>query len=511
MHFHSLHQPVGSRLTTANYGPCPEASIMNNAINFNRRRWDTFAFALLDCLEEQSELLDIKIKKCGSKILLENGSIDGGARKAVFLKGGAAYFAYNDFLRGSLVNDAPRTHDYDFTICVESLSSVDDIKLREFFWTQIRNLEYILDLDKSGFVKIDTNRTQVFDDPREEICEGGSSEYLALTTLSDAYLKFTNYRINVFLPTHQNNAQIEVYGGATRNESHHIVEFIFTSADIDYQHVQHINIFHPRPSLFSTNYALPYNIRVLDIISLMRYSIYAMVVRGLHPTKWLKARQDYARIIKFIPIVKSSLSLRSLLDSVAWKVTLDAFFKLSAHFSHCTAPVRPEMKYQDFNLFDRRLCDDVLQQIGFANEAYLYNKYQNPMQAQPFNEINDDVSNRSDVGHANLVRESDECKPFDILPLVSSEASVNFKNNIDGNDNNNNGDGHVFEMDNADVSKSHNDQADRNYCYYGYENFQSGVDQRSGYNGDYFDEAQGHIHIRYCEEEDEVEMGRESR
>ena len=374
------------RLSTFTHGANPFGSEINDEINHDRQKWDRFAYSILNELDEAisrtTDPLPIKCRKMKAANLTNSGVSECSVKhNAIFVKGGAAYYAYgdkNDTKCPRLSNLAPRTHDYDFTICCEAISDVGHAQIQDFFWTAIKQHECLLDLGNSKFVRIDKNiaRKEYYHPGEKTILSGpdpqspngrvfgGPSDYLTLTTFTSTIRKFTNYRINAFLPTRRTP------NGEYRLSVHHIVEFIFTAAATEYDYADTIYRLDRGP-----HYVIP----VLDIVSLLKYSIYAMAMRGLDSKRWRKARQDYARISSFIEIVKNRHDLSKIVKSKAWSAAVEIFQFLSENLPHCSEDGFTSVSSGDTFFDEYFTCVDaknlvwyVLNEIGFLKEAQAY-------------------------------------------------------------------------------------------------------------------------------------------
>jgi hypothetical protein len=373
-------------------------------------------------------MLNIPVKSCKTYALSDSGRIEVEQSNAMFVKGGAAYFAYDGYAKTTeehsleMSDMAPRTHDYDFTICVNSIEGLSERRIADFFWTAVKSCEHMLDL--SSFVRIDkfTARSEYFLplrertildgpslDPEVERCPGGPSDYLTLTVFSNPKKKYINYRINAFLPHPSDITRISPY---------HIVEFIFTSSDTEFVHVESLNRIEIVTCLgkdkeesadtsmmkdadedsttelsvavnatpfIDNNQISPvicYYIPVIDITSLLSYSIYAMLMRGFSKKTWRKTRQDYARIRSLINIINSIPQLSNIVDISKWAHRAKLFTKISQELKYCTDEVivgydetatSDEYFTQNFKDIDAsNLIWYALSEIGFDEEAKPY-------------------------------------------------------------------------------------------------------------------------------------------
>jgi len=357
------------RHTSLTHGLNPLGSLINDIVNSNREKFDRFAYSIINKLDSalQNDILSVKCKKMrAANLTSERISDITDGHNAIFLKGGSAYHAYDR----ELAKSAPRTHDFDFTICCESIDDVHSSQLQDFFWTAVHESEQYLELDTLPFVKIERtvsrrechhrNEKTILTGPADSRgvrSFGGPSDYLALTILSNPKKQYANYRVNVFLPKGREGSGLSMY---------HLVEFIFTTSatESDYAGV----IYRVERPHFS--------IPLLDVTSLVRYSIYAMLNRGLDKRLWRKARQDYARIVHFIDSVQATSSMREVVDSHWWRTAVSTFHFVSLHLPHCSAD-----GYNSIDVGDAYFAANfkfvetnnlnwwVLNEIGFEREA----------------------------------------------------------------------------------------------------------------------------------------------
>ena len=372
-----MNSPPLQRLTTLTHGSGPNSKI-NDEINLNREKWDRFAYGIINKLDEainrKKNPLPVSCNKMKAAILSSSGVSECAERRnAIFVKGGAAYYAHDDEseIGYPLLSDrAPRTHDYDFTICCKSVANITDQCIRDFFWTAVHEHEPDLDLlHSSKFLKIDVNNVHKHHHSHETVVFGGldptspagPSDFLTLTHFSSTNFmqKFVNYRVNVCLPSHTPG----------RHSVYHICEFIFTESPTEFDYANTIHL------IQKPLYTMP----ILDMVSLLKYSIYAMAMRGLDKKKWRKARQDYARIVNFIDIVKSRRNVQTIVFSRAWKHATETFKFLSENLLHCTEDGFESKQSGDHFFNDNFSCVNskhlvwyVLKEIGFEREAKPY-------------------------------------------------------------------------------------------------------------------------------------------
>ena len=229
-----------------------EARPFNDILNKNKKGWDQAVFGLLTDFSNKIVAKSAELPNNGSFVDMVDATIvrsdnsgkltfNEDKRPKVWLLGGGAYNSYSSFLKKDesvqIDKYAPRTHDYDINICINTeLSNSNEsefVKTLGAYLTNKLNEMYTI-LNKDNYIETNFENVSNITDQKirrtDEIIFTHPSGKMELTVYGRN--KYKNFRINM---------AIKLPDG--RYFYDHIVELIFhQNRDTECPNMRHINV-----------------------------------------------------------------------------------------------------------------------------------------------------------------------------------------------------------------------------------------------------------------------------